>query len=86
MYINFETKEYFLKKHPDGPIICTTFKWGFSLPGPGSDRIYVRGLLGDQRIFSPSDRGGGVELFTLAWTGGLEPTIHFMSCQGDTFL
>ena len=37
-------RENFLKKHPFEPIICTTFKWGFSLPGP---EVYTDIFLAD---------------------------------------
>ena len=71
MYINFETKEYFLKKHPDGPIICTTFKLGFSLPGREATEFTFGGIV--------HPRTGGVELFTLAWTGGAYNSFHTLS-------
>ena len=34
-------REISWKKHPFGPIICTTFKWGFSLPGSESSQYLL---------------------------------------------
>ena len=64
-------RENFLKKHPFEPIICTTFKWGFSLPGFWA-RNLVRYSIGKGSPTHPCSSDEDLTPHLLTWQGSLE--------------